>query len=233
MNPIAQQLEHVRARIAHAETQYGRAPGSVRLIAVSKAVPPEAIRAAHAAGQIRFGESYAQEAIGKIAVLRDLDIEWHFIGPIQSNKTREIAEQFVWVHSVDRLKIAQRLNDQRPPHAAPLNVCIQVNISGEVTKSGVAPDGVEDLARAIAALPRLKLRGLMAIPAPHDNFAQQRAALEPLRALYDRLRANGFALDTLSMGMSDDLEAAISEGATLVRVGTAIFGARNFSSPEN
>jgi pyridoxal phosphate enzyme (YggS family) len=198
----------------------------VQLVAVSKTFSADAIRAALGHGQSRFGESYVQEALSKIAALADAEIEWHFIGPIQSNKTREIAAHFDWVHGVDRLKIAQRLNDQRPAQLAALNVCIQVNISGEATKSGVAPDQVESLARAVLALPRLKLRGLMAIPAPRDAFEEQRAACAALRAVFERLRARGIELDTLSMGMSDDLEAAIAEGATLVRVGTAIFGAR-------
>jgi hypothetical protein len=223
---IAQQLDAVRARIAAAEARFGRAPGSVRLIAVSKTFSAEAMRVALSHGQSRFGESYVREALPKIRALAGAGIEWHFIGPIQSNKTRDIAEHFDWVHSVDRLKIAQRLNDQRPAQLAPLNVCIQVNVSGETTKSGATPDQVEPLARAVLALPRLKLRGLMAIPAPHESFDEQRTACAALRTLHENLRSRGIALDTLSMGMSDDLEAAIAEGATLVRVGTAIFGAR-------
>jgi hypothetical protein len=224
---IAKQLEIVRARIAAAEARYDRAAGSVQLLAVSKTFPAEAIRAAYVAGQTRFGESYVQEALAKIGQLRDCAIEWHFIGPIQSNKTRDIARNFSWVHGVDRLKIAQRLSEQRAPDLPPLHVCIQVNISGEATKSGVDAAELPQLARAAATLPRVYLRGLMAIPAPEPEFARQRAAFARVRTLFEQLRADGLPLDTLSMGMSDDLEAAVAEGATLVRVGTAIFGARD------
>ncbi len=226
MTPIAHHLDEVRRRIAGAEARFGRARGAVQLVAVSKTVPVDAIRAAVRAGQARFGESYVQEALTKIRQLTDLALEWHFIGPIQSNKTREIAEHFDWVHGVDRLKIAQRLNDQRPVERAPLNVCIQVNISGEASKSGVAVAELESLAREVAALPRLKLRGVMGIPAPETDFERQRAACARLRAAAERLCGGGLDIDTLSMGMSGDLEAAIAEGATLVRIGTAIFGAR-------
>lgn len=223
---IAQQLAAVRARIAQAELRFGRAPGSVALLAVSKAHPAAAIRAAHAAGQLRFGESYAQEALAKMNASTDLPLEWHFIGPIQSNKTRDIASRFAWVQSVERDKIARRLHEQRPATLPPLNVCIQVNISGEASKSGVGTTEVAALAQTIRSLPQLRLRGLMAIPAPQQDFDQQRAGFRVLRELYEQLRATGYELDTLSMGMTDDLEAAIAEGATLVRVGTAIFGER-------
>lgn len=223
---IAQQLAAVRARIAQAELRFGRAPGSVALLAVSKAHPAAAIRTAHAAGQIRFGESYAQEALTKMSLVTDLPLEWHFIGPIQSNKTRDLAARFAWVQSVERGKIARRLNEQRPVTLPPLNVCIQVNVSGEASKSGAAPMDVALLAQEIRGLPQLRLRGLMAIPAPQADFEKQRAGFRVLRELYEQLRHAGYELDTLSMGMTDDLEAAIAEGSTLVRVGTAIFGER-------
>lgn len=223
---IAQQLAAVRARIAQAELRFGRAPGSVALLAVSKTHPADAIRAAHAVGQLRFGESYAQEALAKMSAITDLPLEWHFIGPIQSNKTSDIACRFAWVHSVERDKIARRLHEQRPATLPPLNVCIQVNISGEASKSGAGTTEVATLAQTIRSLPQLHLRGLMAIPAPQQDFDQQRAGFRVLRELYEQLRATGYELDTLSMGMTDDLEAAIAEGATLVRVGTAIFGER-------
>jgi PLP dependent protein len=226
LNSIAQQLANVRTRIAQAELRFGRAPGSVSLLAVSKTHPAAAIRAAHAAGQLRFGESYAQEALAKMRLVTDLPLEWHFIGPIQSNKTRDVATRFGWVQSVERDKIARRLNEQRPTTLPPLNVCIQVNVSGEASKSGVATEEVAALAHTIRGLPHLRLRGLMAIPAPQTDFDQQRAAFRVLRELYVKLRDAGYELDTLSMGMTDDLEAAIAEGATLVRVGTAIFGER-------
>ena len=186
------------------------------------------MREAHAAGQCDFGENYVQEALAKIAELADLraQIRWHLIGPLQSNKAREVAANFDWVHAVDRMKLAQRLSDLRPPELAPLQVCLQVNISGEDSKSGVAPEAALALARAVAALPRLKLRGLMAIPEPADDLAAQRAPHRALWELLEALNAQGLALDTLSMGMSADLEAAVAEGATCVRIGTAIFGAR-------
>jgi pyridoxal phosphate enzyme (YggS family) len=226
MGTIAANLQAVYDRIHHAAHACERDPVGISLVAVSKNRPAHDIEAARAAGQIAFGESYAQEGVDKIARLAALGCEWHFIGPIQSNKTRAIAEHFDWVHSVDRLKVAQRLSEQRPPGRQPLDVLLQVNISGEQSKSGVAPADVEGLARAVAALPRLRLRGLMAIPEPETDPARQRAPLAALRALFDRLRAAGLDLDTLSMGMSADLEAAVLEGATLVRIGTAIFGER-------
>jgi hypothetical protein len=195
---------------------------------VSKTQPAAAVRAAHAAGQRAFGENYVQEGLAKIEALADLrpELEWHLIGPLQSNKTRVVAEAFDWVHSIDRLKIAQRLSEQRPAWAAPLQVCLQVNVSGEDSKSGVAPAGLPALAQAVAALPRLRLRGLMAIPEPAGDEAAQRLPHHALRELLEALHQQGLALDTLSMGMSADLEAAVLEGATLVRVGTAIFGER-------
>ena len=228
-------LNSVCERIAQACARSGRNPVSVGLVAVSKTIPVEAVRAAWAAGQTAFGENYVQEGIDKIAALQSLRQTlsgasrapiWHFIGPLQSNKTRPVAEHFDWVHGIDRLKIAERLSEQRPAHLPALNVCIQINVSGEASKSGVAPADAEPLARAIAVLPRLTLRGLMSIPEPVQGFDAQRAPHRALRFLFDRLNAAGLALDTLSMGMSADLEAAIAEGATLVRVGTAIFGER-------
>lgn len=224
---IAEGLRSAHARIASAAAACGRNPADVRLLAVSKTFPVEDLRAALAAGQDCFGESYLNEALPKIAALADPAPEWHFIGPLQSNKTRAVAEHFAWVHSVDRLKVARRLSDQRPAELPPLNVCIQVNISGETSKSGVSPEQLPELARGVAALPRLRLRGLMAIPAPTDDVTAQRTAFRRLRAARDALNERfGLALDTLSMGMSDDLEAAVAEGATLVRIGSAIFGAR-------
>jgi PLP dependent protein len=215
----------VLRRIDASSKQAGRKSPS--LLAVSKGQPVSAIRRAFAAGQSEFAESYVQEALAKIAETSDLAIVWHFIGPIQSNKTTVIAEHFAWAHSVDRLKIAERLAAARPSPLAPLNVCLQVNISGEASKSGTAPDDLPALAAAVARLPRLKLRGLMAIPAPSDDVGEQRRAFHQVREHYDSLRRDGHDLDTLSMGMSQDLEAAILEGATIVRVGTAIFGPRN------
>ena len=214
--------------MAQACAQAGRAPSAVRLLAVSKLQPAQAVREALAQGQIAFGENYVQEALDKMAALADLRpaVEWHLIGPLQSNKTRAVAEGFDWVHSVDRLKIAQRLSDQRPDHLPPLNICLQVNISGEPSKSGLLPAEVAEIAPAVAALPRLRLRGLMAIPEPLHGLEAQRAPHRALRQLQDDLNRHGLVLDTLSMGMSDDLEAAIAEGSTLVRVGTAVFGPR-------
>jgi PLP dependent protein len=226
MNTIAANLQGVIARIERSARAAGRDPRDIVLVAVTKTFGPDAIRAAHAAGQRHFGESYTQEALEKVAGLADLDIVWHFIGPIQSNKTRPIAATFAWVHSVDRLKIAERLSAQRPASLPPLQVCIEVNVSGEATKAGVAPQEVPAVAAAVARLPRLALRGLMAIPEPTDDTALQRARFASLRELRDALNRNGFALDTLSMGMSDDFEAAIAAGSTMVRVGTAIFGPR-------
>jgi pyridoxal phosphate enzyme (YggS family) len=229
MPDITAQLETTRARIALAVQSARRPPGSVTLLAVSKTCPADAVRAAFAAGQHAFGENYVQEALHKIAALADLreQLEWHFIGPLQSNKTRGVAEHFDWVHSVDRLKLAQRLAEQRPAHLPPLNVCMQVNISGEASKSGVSVMDAPALAHAVAALPRLRLRGLMAIPEPAAEREEQRMAHRKLADLFKALRADGLDLDTLSTGMSADLEAAVLEGATLVRIGTAIFGARS------
>lgn len=228
MSVIAANLQAVHQRIAAAAQQAGRQPGDIALLAVSKTVSPDRIRAAFEAGQPAFGENYVQEGVDKIAALADLrsQLQWHFIGPLQSNKTRLVAEHFDWVHAVDRLKIAERLSAQRPAGMAPLQVCIQVNISGEASKSGVAPSEVPTLARAVAALPGLRLRGLMAIPEPEDDPAAQRRPCAAMRALLGALREDGLEVDTLSMGMSGDMEAAIAEGATLVRIGTAIFGAR-------
>lgn len=225
MSTIADNISQVSARIAAAARQAQREPSQVGLLAVSKTKPATAIREAFAAGVRDFGENYLQEALSKQEELVDLPLIWHFIGPIQSNKTRAIAEHFAWVHSVDRLKIAQRLSEQRPSTLAPLNVCIQVNVSGEASKSGCAPDDVHTLATAIAALPNLHLRGLMAIPEPTDDPAAQNAAFAHVRALQHDLQ---LPLDTLSMGMSHDLEAAIAQGATWVRIGTALFGARDY-----
>ena len=226
-------LQAVHERVSRAARVAGRDPGSIALLAVSKTFPPEAIMAAHSAGQRAFGENYVQEALHKIESLGELraGLEWHFIGPIQSNKTRAIAEHFDWVQSVDRLKVAQRLSEQRPAGLTPLNVLLQVNISGEASKSGVVPGDVESLARGVASLPRVRLRGLMAIPEPEADPVRQRAPLAAMRALFERLRAHGFALDTLSMGMSADLEAAVLEGSTMVRIGTAIFGERERTQP--
>jgi PLP dependent protein len=232
MPDLIHNLDAVRQRIALAAQVAGRDPRSVALLAVSKTFPAEDVRAAHAAGQRAFGENYVQEALTKLDALADLreSIEWHFIGPLQSNKTRPVAERFDWVHSIDRLKIAQRLAEQRPDGLPPLNVCVQVNVSGEASKSGVPPAEATDVAHAIAALPKLRLRGLMAIPEPAGSIEQQRVPHRALRELFDRLRAAGLELDTLSMGMSGDLEAAVLEGATMVRIGTAIFGARDYSN---
>jgi pyridoxal phosphate enzyme (YggS family) len=229
MASIELKLQQLRQRIAGACVASARPVQSVTLLAVSKTFPAEQVRAAYAAGQHAFGENYVQEAQRKIEALADLrsQLEWHLIGPLQSNKTREAAEAFDWVHTVERLKIAERLSAQRPTHLAPLQVCLQVNVSGESSKSGVAPHDLPALARAVAGLPRLKLRGLMAIPEPVGDFQAQRVPHRRLHALFDALRSEGLPLDTLSMGMSADLEAAIAEGSTLVRVGTAIFGERS------
>ncbi|NIF25596.1 YggS family pyridoxal phosphate-dependent enzyme [Pantoea sp. Tr-811] len=225
MSTIADNLSALAARIGAAAQAAGRAPASIQLLAVSKTKPASAIREIHAAGVRDVGENYLQEALAKQDELRDLPLIWHFIGPIQSNKTKAIAEHFDWVHSVDRLKIAQRLSEQRPAGLAPLNICLQVNVSGEDSKSGCAPADLPALAKAVAALPNLRLRGLMAIPEPTDERAEQEAAFATLRQLQESL---GLGLDTLSMGMSHDLEAAIAQGATWVRIGTALFGARNY-----
>ncbi|MFT4173068.1 MAG: YggS family pyridoxal phosphate-dependent enzyme [Rhodocyclaceae bacterium] len=227
MPGIEASLRAVRARMGAAERENGRAAGEVGLLAVSKTFDALAVRQAWEAGQRVFGESYLQEALDKMAQLADLPIEWHFIGPLQSNKTRPVANHFAWVHSVDRLKIAQRLSEQRDIHLPPLNVCVQVNVSGEASKSGVAPAEVPALLAAVTALPRLRLRGLMCIPEPTGDAALARGRFAQLRQLRDRANeAEGLAMDTLSMGMSDDMEWAIAEGATLVRVGSAIFGDR-------
>jgi len=226
MTTIAANLQAVRNRIAAACVAAGRPVAEVALLTVSKTWPAAAVREAAAAGQRAFGESYVQEAVPKLAALRDLALEWHFIGPLQGNKTKLVAENFAWVHSVERLKIAERLSAQRPAGLPPLNVCLQVNVSGEASKSGCAPDETPELARAVVQLPNLRLRGLMAIPEPSENSALARRRFASLRELRDSLNEAGLALDTLSMGMSHDLEAAIMEGATIVRVGTAIFGER-------
>ena len=226
MTTIALNLQAVRSRIDRAVQSCGRGAGEVTLLAVSKTFPASYIEEARVAGQLRFGESYAQEAVKKITALASLGLEWHFIGPIQSNKTRLIAEHFDWVHGVDRGKIAERLAAGRPPELPPLEICIQVNVSGEASKQGVAPEQAAALARVVSGFPRLRLRGLMAIPAPTPDVQAQRVQFARVRAVRDALAEAGYGLDTLSMGMSDDLEAAIAEGATLVRVGTAIFGER-------
>jgi pyridoxal phosphate enzyme (YggS family) len=233
MATIRDNLQAVRERIARAAEAAGRDPASVRLLAVTKSHPAGMIEQAVAAGERAFGENYVQEAIEKMETLERLlgaarasELEWHLIGPLQSNKTRIAAERFAWLHTLDREKIARRLSEQRPPQLPPLNVLVQVNVSGETTKSGVSPSEVAALARSVAGLARLRLRGLMAVPEPTPDVAQQRARFRAVRELYEGLLAEGFALDTLSMGMSDDLEAAIAEGATMVRVGTAIFGPR-------
>ncbi|NYE26553.1 YggS family pyridoxal phosphate-dependent enzyme [Pigmentiphaga litoralis] len=231
MSPIADHLQAVRQRIDRAAQACGREPAAITLMAVSKTFDADAVQAAIDAGHTVFGESYVQEAIAKIALLRVApgQLAWHFIGPLQSNKARQVAEHMDWVHSIDRLKIAQRLSDLRPDSLGPLQVCLQVNIDNEPTKSGVAPADVLTLAQAVHGLPRLQLRGLMAIPAPSDDPAVQRAAFARLAALQQQLQDAGLPVDTLSMGMSDDLEAAVAEGATIVRVGTAIFGTRAYA----
>jgi pyridoxal phosphate enzyme (YggS family) len=227
MTPISANLQAVHARIEAAARAAGRNPKDISLLAVSKTWPAGHVRDAAAAGQRAFGENYVQESVAKIAELAALGLEWHFIGPLQSNKTRPVAEHFDWVHSVERMKIAERLSEQRPAGMAPLNVCLQVNVSGEASKSGCAPEEAVALANAIAALPKLRLRGLMCIPEPVEDVEAQRRPFRQLRELYDQLRGDGLPLDTLSMGMSHDIEAAIAEGATMVRVGTAIFGERS------
>ncbi|HMW29300.1 MAG TPA: YggS family pyridoxal phosphate-dependent enzyme [Plasticicumulans sp.] len=223
---LDERLARVLDRIRSAELRYGRTGGSVGLLAVSKTQPAAAVRALAALGQSAFGENYLQEALDKRSELADLPLAWHFIGPVQSNKTRRLAEAFDWVHAVDRLKIAERLSAQRPAQLPPLSVCIEVNVDNEASKSGVAPAALPELAHAVAALPNLRLRGLMAIPAPAADFDAQRRPHARLRQAFEALQHDGLALDTLSIGMSDDLEAAIAEGATLVRIGTAIFGPR-------
>jgi len=226
MTTVTENLNRIRERIGDCAVRYGRVADQIRLVAVSKTKPAALVREAWDAGQRDFGENRLQDALAKLEVLTDLDACWHFIGPLQSNKTRQVAERFAWVHSVDRLKIAHRLSAQRPADLPALNVCVQVNISGEQSKSGVTPAELPALAREVATLARLRLRGLMAVPAPCADLAAQRVPFARLRALFESLNADGLGLDTLSMGMTDDLEAAIAEGATIVRVGTAIFGAR-------
>ena len=228
MSTIADNVLSVSARINAAAQAAGRETAAVGLLAVSKTKPAEAVREAHAAGIQDFGENYLQEALEKQTQLADLPLSWHFIGPIQSNKTRPIAEHFDWVHSVDRLKIAQRLSEQRPAGMAPLNICIQVNVSGEASKSGCTAADLPALAAAIAALPNLRLRGLMAIPEPTEDRAAQDSAFATVRRLQEDLN---LPLDTLSMGMSHDLESAVAQGATWVRIGTALFGARDYGQP--
>jgi pyridoxal phosphate enzyme (YggS family) len=228
MSTIADNIAQVSSRIRAAALAAQRDEHSVQLLAVSKTKPADALREAYAAGLRDFGENYLQEALGKQLELADLPLIWHFIGPIQSNKTRAIAEHFAWVHSVDRLKIAQRLSEQRPADLPPLNICIQVNVSGEASKSGCTPADLPALAKAISELPRLNLRGLMAIPEPTDDRAEQDAAFAAVQSLQASLN---LPLDTLSMGMSHDLESAIAQGATWVRIGTALFGARDYSQP--
>ncbi len=219
-------VNHVRSRIRQAAEAAGRDPASNTLVAVSKSKPAESIRAAATAGVTDFGENYLQEALGKLDELRDLPLRWHFIGGLQSNKTRAVAERFDWVHSIDRLSIARRLAEQRPFHAPPLNLCIQVKLVPEPTKGGVSPEDLPELAARTADLTRVKLRGLMCVPPPQPDVAAERAVFSHLRQLLERLNADGFGLDTLSMGMSGDFESAIAEGATHVRIGTALFGSR-------
>ncbi|MCP4331271.1 MAG: YggS family pyridoxal phosphate-dependent enzyme [Gammaproteobacteria bacterium] len=227
MNNIEKNLSHIHARIAAAATACNRDPDSVLLLAVSKRKPANDIRCAYASGQRAFGENYLQEALQKIQELQDLDIGWHFIGAIQSNKTRSIAEAFDWAHCIDRAKIARRLSEQRPSQLAPLNVCIQVNIDHETSKAGIDLTELAELAGEIDALPGIRLRGLMSIPAPREDIAAQREAFARLADALQSLRQQGIDCDTLSMGMTGDMEAAIAEGSTLVRIGTAIFGERN------
>ncbi|MEM7406648.1 MAG: YggS family pyridoxal phosphate-dependent enzyme [Pseudomonadota bacterium] len=231
MGGVTANLASVEARLRAAERSAGRLSGSVSLLAVSKTRPPEDVAAAAAAGQMAFGENQLQDALTKIEAPLPAGLEWHFIGPVQSNKTRAIASHFAWVHSIDRLKIAERLSDQRPPHLPPLQCCVQFNVSAEGSKSGVTTDQLPDLAAAVAALPRMRLRGLMAIPAPADDPDEQRAAFAAVRHALETLKSGGLALDTLSMGMTDDMEAAVAEGATMVRIGTAIFGRRARKAP--
>lgn len=229
---IASGLHKIRAHISDIAKKAGRQPETISLLAASKTNPAESLREAFAAGQIIFGENYLQEALVKIEALADLPIEWHFIGPIQSNKTKRIAENFVWVHSVDREKIADRLSKDRPESLPPLQICLQINVSGEDSKSGVAPKELLDLAMHVVKLPNLKLRGVMAIPELTKATALQRSQFREVKNCYDQLKLAGFDVDTISMGMSEDLDIAIEEGATMVRVGTAIFGPRRYPIPE-
>ncbi len=232
MTTIASRLQNVQNRIIEAAKNAGRDPDTVRLLAASKTNMPESLREAWQAGQTVFGENYLQEGLVKIRALADLPIEWHFIGPIQSNKTKLIAENFSWVHGIDREKIATRLSAARPESLPPLQVCVQVNVSGEITKSGVNPEKVAEMAAFVRDLPRLELRGLMAVPELTAVTALQQEQFQMLREIFQELQQRGFDLDTLSMGMSEDLENAIAEGATLVRIGTAIFGPRRYAIPE-
>jgi len=225
-NPATALIE-LRKRIGAAEQKYGRLPGSVKLLAVTKTKLIKDIYPAIDCGQTDFAENYVQEAVGKITAINDSRLTWHFIGPIQSNKTRAIAEYFHWVHSLDRAKIALRLNDLRPDHLPPLNICIQINICNEQSKSGILPDALRELVKVCTALPRLRLRGLMALPVPSENFDQQRVPFRRLRELFDELHSSQPGLDTLSMGTSHDMEAAIAEGSTMVRIGTVLFGPRD------
>jgi pyridoxal phosphate enzyme (YggS family) len=229
MSDIATNLQAVKERIGKACALAGRHDNEVSLLAVSKTKPLADVLAAADAGQTAFGENYVQEGVDKAVATVDRNLDWHFIGPLQSNKTRPVAEHFAWVHSIDRLKIAERLSAQRPVGMSPLQVCVQVNVSGEASKSGCIPAEAVALCQAVAALPGLRLRGLMAIPEPTDDASEQRRPFRQLRELYEQVRAAGLDLDTLSMGMTHDLEAAIAEGATIVRVGTAIFGERNYA----
>ncbi len=230
---ITSNLQEVWHAVKAATEQAGRDPSSVSILAISKTFGPEAVIEAAGGGQVAFGENYLQEALDKqqaIQTLRpDLALEWHFIGPIQSNKTRPIAEHFAWAHAVDREKIARRLSEQRPPDLPPLNICLQVNVSGEASKSGISPEDLPALAKVVATLPNLRLRGLMAIPEPAENFESQRKPFALMRSLQQQLAATGIMTDTLSMGMSADMVAAIAEGATIVRIGTAIFGKRDYA----
>ena len=226
MIKVTENIEHIETQLALSANRAGRDPRTVKLLAVSKKQPLAKILEAAAAGQRDFGENFVQEGLQKIEATGRDDLVWHFIGHLQSNKTREVAEAFDWVHSIDRQKIAQRLSDQRPPEMPPLNVCIQVNVDAEASKSGASPKEVAELARAISGMPGLKLRGLMCLPAIRDSFEEQRKPFRTLRQLFEALNAQGMNLDTLSMGMSDDFEAAIREGATIVRIGTAVFGPR-------
>ena len=226
MISITEKIEGVLTEIQRCETLYGRQTGSVKLLAVSKKQGIEKIAEAAAAGLVDFGENYLQEGLEKIQQLADLNLTWHFIGPIQSNKTRGIAENFQWVHSVDRSSIAERLNKQRPQGQPPLNVCVQVNISNETAKSGATLDGARAICEAVSQLPQLSLRGLMAIPAAHTDVAEQRASFLALARIFESLRTDFASMDTLSMGMSNDFEAAIAEGSTMIRIGTGLFGAR-------
>ncbi|MEI8384617.1 MAG: YggS family pyridoxal phosphate-dependent enzyme [Nitrosomonadaceae bacterium] len=232
MTTVASNLQNVKDRIVRVAQSIGRQPNEITLLAASKTNPADALREAWVAGQTIFGENYLQEALAKMPALADLPIEWHFIGPIQSNKTRRIAENFAWVHSVDRAKVADRLSKDRSESLPPLQVCLQVNVSGEDSKSGVEPEELAALAAHVVNLPHLKLRGLMAVPELTTATALQRSQFHLLRELYEQLKSDGYELDTLSMGMSEDMDIALAEGATMVRVGTAIFGPRRYLIPE-